>query len=171
MSDAAIASIVSGAVTIFMGLLGFLTLYVKLRYGEKKSEQQSEQVEAKLDQNTIITRAGVEAAIDNARAAVESAQAAAGIAHSVKETTDNISRKLNGGVDTAISDAVSPVQESIATCNNRLSALDAKLEELSKYVHQRNHDILNAMQVLANNAAVHSNRLDSLACTVLKEKK
>lgn len=52
MSDAAITSIVSGAVTVFMSLIGFFTLWAKLRYGVQKVEEASH----KVDENTVLTK-------------------------------------------------------------------------------------------------------------------
>lgn len=52
MSDAAIASIVTGFVTVMLSLIGFLTLWAKLKYGEKKVEA----VSTKIDANTALTK-------------------------------------------------------------------------------------------------------------------
>lgn len=51
MSDAAVATLVSGVVTIVTMLVGFLTLWVKLKYGVEKTKD----VESKVDHNTALT--------------------------------------------------------------------------------------------------------------------
>lgn len=58
MSDAAIASVVTGLVTVVTLITGFLTLWVKLRYGVEKAEEaatKAKLVEHKIDTNTQIT--------------------------------------------------------------------------------------------------------------------
>lgn len=72
MSDAAITAIVSGLITITTMVIGFLTLWVKLKYGADKAEEASEHaaravvkaeeaavkaicVEDKIDANTALT--------------------------------------------------------------------------------------------------------------------
>lgn len=65
MSDAAVANLITGAVTITTLVVGFLTLWVKLRYGVKKAEEVSvkaESVENKIDHNTILTQEAKDAA-------------------------------------------------------------------------------------------------------------
>ena len=74
MSDGAIATIVTGLITITMTVIGFLTLWLKLRYGVTKAEETAEKVhtvEKKLDANTVMTAAGVNAASTKADAIVE----------------------------------------------------------------------------------------------------
>ena len=51
MSDAAIANIVTGVVTVATIVSGFLTLWAKLKYGVHKVEETS----AKVDVNTQLT--------------------------------------------------------------------------------------------------------------------
>lgn len=58
MSDAAIASIVTGLVTVTTLIVGFLTLWVKLRYGESATRKVGEKVE----ENTEITTEAKDAA-------------------------------------------------------------------------------------------------------------
>lgn len=53
MSDAAITTIVTGIVTIAMSTIGFLTLWVRLKYGEKETRA----VKEKVAENTDITAA------------------------------------------------------------------------------------------------------------------
>lgn len=58
MSDGAIVTVMTGVVTIVMGVIGFLTLWVKLKYGVERADEAAEnaqKVEKKLDENTKIT--------------------------------------------------------------------------------------------------------------------
>ncbi len=103
MSDAAIASIVTGIVTVATLLIGFLTLWVKLRYGEEKTDK----VEKKIDDNTVLTKAATVAAAQSAAVAVETATES-------RKATAEIAKKLNGGVDSAIEHAVKPLRDAFA---------------------------------------------------------
>lgn len=144
MSDAAIANIVTGLVTITVTIVGFLTLWIKLKYGVKKTEDVEAKaitVEEKLDANTIITKAASEAAVKSAVTAARSATES-------KEATAAIAAKLNGGVDAAIEAAVAPL-------HRRIDEHMGKLKELTDYVHQRNHDMMTALQI-------HANRLETV---------
>ena len=58
MSDAAITALVSGLVTITTIVVGFLTLWVKLKYGAEKVDY----VAQKLDANTELTSEAKDAA-------------------------------------------------------------------------------------------------------------
>lgn len=51
MSDGAIASITAALITITTMVIGFMTLWVKLKYGVKTAES----VETKVDHNTAMT--------------------------------------------------------------------------------------------------------------------
>lgn len=137
MSDAAIVSIVTGVVTV-------VVLWLKLRYGvEAKADQLTKQVEektnaiattaaaveTKIDTNTQITRAGASAAVVTAKSAADAAVA-------TKVVADQINSKINGGIDGAVATAIAPIRKDV--------------DELSVYVHQRNHDLLNSLQTLTN---------------------
>lgn len=81
MSEANIAAIittvVTGAVTITTLVIGFLTLWVKLKYGVEKAEEaatKAQVVEGKIDNNTVITTAASIAAATNADNAAKMAE-------------------------------------------------------------------------------------------------
>ena len=74
MSDAAVTSIVTGVITIASMLIGFMTLWVKVRYGIDKAEAASVEatkqaivkatdVEKKIDNNTVISTSARDAAV------------------------------------------------------------------------------------------------------------
>lgn len=121
MSDAAIANVVTGLVTITTLIIGFLTLWVKLKYGVEKAEetvkktealaQKTESVAIKIDANTEATLAGNQAAATNARHAATAASHAATVVAEVKES---INKKLNGGMDHAIDAAIKPIRDALA---------------------------------------------------------
>ena len=127
-------------------VVGFLTLWLKLKYG----------VEKKVDDNTILTKAG----IASADVAAEKAEVAANEASVV-------AGKMNGGIDAAVAAAIEPLrnevrahaakdEENMREVRAALAefASNTKLEEFAEYVRGRNHDILNTLnaQVLATNA-------------------
>ncbi len=63
MSDAAISSLVTGLITVTTMVVGFLTLWVKLRYGTQMAEKaasKAAEVEDKIDANTVLTVKGGE---------------------------------------------------------------------------------------------------------------
>lgn len=117
MSDAAIAAIVTGLVTITTMVTGFLTLLIKLKYAQSSTEDM-------ISDNTEITKAGTAAAVETAKSAVEAAA-------DTKQLAEGINKKLNGGVDSAIEAAVAPLRD--------------KMEEVTQYVHKRNHEIIDVI--------------------------
>lgn len=146
MSDGAVTVVVAGVVQIVVLIVGFLTLWVKLRFDSNKVEEVSkktEVVERKLDNNTALTKAGTEAAAKSAIVAVESAARAQIATESMAET---LTSKLNGGIDSAIAAAVDPLKETFVT--------NTRFEEFVAYIRQRNHDVLNAIAVQSNKIAL-----------------
>lgn len=106
MSDPAIATIVTGLVTITTMIVGFLTLWVKLRYG----------VESKITANTELTRAGTATATANAKIAASAASIAA---EKAVLTENKITSMLNGELDTRMRGIV---KESFDVLNTTFSA-------------------------------------------------
>jgi hypothetical protein len=88
MTDATIANIVTATVTIVTMVIGFLTLWVKLKYGVDKVQK----VEDKLDDNTKVTKDGNVAAESHAKAAVTAAENAA-------TKAETLSSQLNGKLE------------------------------------------------------------------------
>ena len=138
MSDAAIASIVTGIVTMTTIVVGFLTLWLKLRYGEGKTEalaKKAEVVENKIDNNTLLTKAAGTAAVQNAHNA---AVAANETKEATQNIADTISKKLNGGLDHAIETVIKPIrealQEHVEHNNRNMNELRAALEDLKRRV-------------------------------------
>ena len=158
MSDAAIATVITGLVTVTTIVIGFLTMWVKVKYGNdqtRRMAERTESVESKIDDNTRITQAG-------ARSAVINAQAASNAAISAKEATDtlseNVNRKLNGGLDHAINSALEPIKrlledhdEERKDIRSIVETLKQQVAEHTEYTHRRNHDMQNSMQAQSNN--------------------
>lgn len=112
-----------------------------------------EEVKEKIDHNTVITREGTAVAATNAAVAAVSAAESKAATH---EMSKSLEKKLNGGIDAAVAQAVDPMKKI-------LDEHTSKIEELNQYVHKKNHDLLDAMQV-------QSTKLDSLIL-LLKEQK
>ena len=141
MTDASIVHILTNVVTITAMITGFLTLWVKLKYSAQKAKEavaRAEIVEHKIDENTEITKEGTRAAATNAKEAAVTARVAADKASMAANKAVEIAEKVDGG-------------------------FDAKMKEFSGYVHQRNHDILDAMQT-------HTNMLKILMVRLEEEK-
>lgn len=170
MSDAAIATIVTGVCSIVTTLVGFLIVWIKLKYGvEKKADEAAKKagvVEQKLDDNTRITVAGAESATTNAKVAAQAATSA-------KASTEAISKKLNGGIDAAIKEGVQPVLDTLHAHADTLQThieddkkvaeeIRGKFDELTEYVHNRNHDMLDALQTHANKLELISRKIDQV---------
>jgi hypothetical protein len=121
MSDAAVTAVVAGAVNIVGMVIGFLTLWMKVKYGAEKAaaavtkaEAAEETLGRKIDDNTKITQAGADA----------------------------VARKLNGGLDQALAEATAPI-------NERLAQNEQKIAELADYHHKAKHDLANALDKLS----------------------
>ena len=99
MSDSAVMVLVSGLITITTMIVGFLTLWVKLKYGADKVEKQVDVIGKKVDANTEVTLAGTSEASYNARVAAKTASVAATKVH-------EINTKLNGELDEKIAKIV-----------------------------------------------------------------
>ena len=132
MSDAAVATIVSGMITIVTLIIGFFTMLIKLKYAKEA-----------VDANTELTKAGTEAAASNAKEAAVAAS-------SVVLTTDSINKKLNGGLHSTINEAIQP----------ELKTIQDKFDALASYVHQRNHDVLDGMQLLSTQMTLLARKLE-----------
>ena len=109
MSDAGIATIVTGLITVTTMIIGFLTLWLKLRYG----------VERKIDVNTAMTAEQGSISTTNARAAVHAAKAAA-------SATEALATQLNGKLDERITLIVKSHVEPIVAIIREHSAQDDK---------------------------------------------
>lgn len=125
----------------------------------------SKAVEAGLAENTRITKHGSTVAGDNAKqAAVVAEQAAnevkevANVAAETKTAIDGISKKLNGGIDDAITKAVMPIKTALdvhtAKDAQDIKEVNDKLDRLEKYVHESNHDRNDILQNMVNDVSL-----------------
>lgn len=119
MSDAAIASIVTGVVTVVTMVVGVITLWLKLKYNVEKVEK----LENKLDANTSITQSG----IADAKTAADSAAQA-------KETVDKINSKLNGGIDSALAPLQKTLEEHVKSDEEFMIEMREALSDLKKKI-------------------------------------
>ncbi len=122
MSEGAITTIVTGAVTIATLICGVITLWLKSGVNARK-----------IDENTAATVAGADAATSNAKLAATTAAEAKTTA---RETKEAVVGKLNGGIDAAIALSLNPV----------LIRLD-KLEEYNRSSSHRLFDAINAVHL------------------------
>lgn len=146
MSDAAIIAIAAG----FAQVIGLFALWIKLHYGVEQAmetKRKAETIDRKLDENTTITRAGTAAAATTALAAASSAEDAR---VATKTMQESLNQKLNGGIDAAINAAVAPMREALEQNQANIKDVTGRFDDLTRYVHQRNHDVLDAMGVLSN---------------------
>lgn len=118
----------------------------------------------KLDINTKITKAGVKVAANNARDAVAAAVDAKEAVTEAKEATTamaaDVSKKLNGGLDHRMAQAIHPLKVTLQEHQMVITELmeehakdmadvKSRFDEMSKYIHQRNHDILDKFSTTA----------------------
>lgn len=98
-----------------------------------------------ITENTRITKHGSTVAGENAKEAAEATK-------ETKQAVEGINKKLNGGIDDAVMKAIKPLQVCLDAHVEKdakdLAEIKTKFDELFKYAHDRNHDMLNAMQTL-----------------------
>lgn len=102
MTDATIANIVTATVTIVTMVVGFLTLWVKLKYSVEKVQK----VEDKLDDNTRVTRAGNVLTESSAKAAATHAATAAAKAEAL---SSQLNGKLEERMEALIKQQLEPI--------------------------------------------------------------
>lgn len=175
MSDAAITTIVSGVITAVLTLvpmvIGFLTLWVRLKYGVEKAEEAAKKakaVEEKIDNNTQLTKEGTEAATANAKKAADAVTQAAEKTEAADkkklEILQEIAEQTNGmlgqNVKDAVSAAIHPLQSQLTEhdkicdddrtkINQVISIMDTRLTTIEKYAHESRHDLDDALQTQA----------------------
>lgn len=127
MSDATIATVVTGFVTVVTILVGFLTTWVKLKYGEERADKKATEVERKVDANTALTRAGTERAATNANVAASAAGEA------VKKV-EEIVVQLNGRLEDRIIAIVKAYIEPMTTALHQHAIKDDENMAEIRYV-------------------------------------
>ena len=91
MSDSAVATIVAGIITVVTMVIGFLTLWVKLKYAGSKAEEAADKaviVEKKIDDNTATTKS-VDAKTDTIVGQTN------GVLTQMRALIDNISERVS----------------------------------------------------------------------------
>ena len=127
MSDTAIASLVTGIVTVTTMIIGFLTLWVKLKYGVETAEKvakKTEIVEAKLDNNTVITKAGNMAA---ASAVVTATTVANAAANSIDSIASQLNGKLEDKIISIVKSHTEPILKSVDEIRKSVSDIRNKV--------------------------------------------
>lgn len=134
LTDSQVTTVVTGLVTIFLSLIGFLTLWVKLRYGVNKAEEavvnaraSAQTLERKIDETSIVAtqvKDHVTSCDDRYRALSEA------IAHH-----DN--RLL------ALETQVTSIQTGMA-------AVDKSVEAVTDNIRSTRHEIRGSLQTITN---------------------
>lgn len=124
MSDAAITSIVTGLVTIGLSAIGFLTLWIKLKYGVQKVE----------DANTKIDAAAVQV------------QANTDLTTKTKDMAETVNRKLNGGLDNAVHVIITGAVGSLR--DELLQKIDANTTIIESHMIDDEHNMAEIREAL-----------------------
>ncbi len=146
--DATGWSIIIGA--IFLGLTQ-LTQMILSYLRDRNAALKVQEVNDKVEANTLITKHQGQEAIRSAKDAVRSASDAKVATH---ELDRKLEGKLNGGIDAAIKEGIAPLQQALAehaaNDEKNLKEINEKIEILDKYSHDRNHDMLGALSTINN---------------------
>jgi DNA repair ATPase RecN len=134
MSDAAMASLVTGSVTIVTLVIGFLTLWIKLKYGVVKAEEAANNAQR------------VEGKIDNAATAAQ--VVAKNLAHNT-ELTSRIEKQTNGPL-TAKLDLIEDHSARIAALEGKVESIKNTLDGMSKNLDSTRHELRGHLQTITN---------------------
>lgn len=103
-----------------------------------KSKQAMKENKEELQENTRITQYG--------------STVAGKTAQETQKAVEGLNKKLNGGIDDAVQKGIEPLRIALDLHTEKdakdLAEIKTRFEELFKYAHDRNHDMLNAMQTL-----------------------
>lgn len=135
MSDAAITAIVAGLVNVATLLAAFLTLWLKLKYSEKKAEElavktdsiesKTDSVEQKIDENTHLTVQAREAT------------------HRFREHTEACDDRLN-----KLNKTLSDHDSRIIALEAQMVALRISMETIDKNVNSTRHEMRGHLQTI-----------------------
>lgn len=142
MSDAAVVTLVSGLVTVTTIVTGFLTLWIKIKYGVEKAQEAADTanvvegkmnaVEGKVDENTLITER------------IEK-QTNGPLTQKVAE----LERKFNGRVSQIEDHAI-----RVNALEVRIERVMLSIDSLSKNADSTRHEMRSLMQTMINNQAL-----------------
>lgn len=132
MSDAAVASIITGLVSISTTIVGLLTLWIKVKYGVQKMEETG----TKLDANTVITHEAKEAATKASE-------------HS--KACDHERAK--------IFELLSEHENRIANLETQIGILKNSVESVSKNIDSTRHEMRGHLQTLTNKLDIIGSRI------------
>lgn len=136
MSDAAVATIVGAAVNIIGMVVGFLTLWVKLKYGVQKAEEaatKAQVVETKIDRNTDITTEAKDAA-------------AAGRAHA----------DICGEEIKRLSQAAIEHHGRISALETQMAAIKGSMDAANKNIDSTRHEMRGHLETVARKLDIMS---------------
>lgn len=150
MSDAAITAIVSGVITVATMVTGFLTLWIKLKYGADKAEEASEhaqkavnkaeetakEVTGKIDANTALTAEVKEVATKASEHAI---------------TCDEEKVKMMK--------VITEHESRIVSIEAQMAAMKASVEGVSRNIDSSRHEMRGHLQTLTNKLDLMSARM------------
>jgi uncharacterized coiled-coil DUF342 family protein len=143
MSDAAVTTIVTGLVTIIISVVGFLTMWVKLKYGAGEAVKAAHNVQR------------VESKIDKAATAAE--VVATNLAHNT-ELTSRIEKQTNGPLSEKL--------ELIEDHSTRIAALEAKVEGVKATIDTVNKNLDSTRHEVRGHLQTLSGKLDLIGMTI-----
>lgn len=152
ISDAGTVSIVTGCVTVFTMFFAWLTLWLKLKYGEEKVVKNTEEVvknTQKVEQNTEKLDQNTEKLDQNTQLTVEAKQAA----EVFKGHSDACTAEI-----TALSKTSLEHHARIQALEVQVSAMKVTIEAVDKNLSSTRHEMRGHLQAVMN-------KLDILAAT------
>ena len=144
-------------------IVAAIVTYIKSRAEMAKNSEA-------IAENTRITKHGSTVAGENAKEAKSAAQEAVAVAkevtHAVDGMNQEVSKKLNGGIDDAIQKGIAPVKDILAAHTAQdakdLAEVKKSFEALEKYVHESNHEMDTTLQIIVNGNALILRRLANM---------
>ncbi len=141
MSDSAITTIASSIVTVILGLIGFATLWLKIKYGTEQAEKAAVKAEIAVAQAVVV-----EKKIDNNTV----------ISTEAKHAAQNAERQTNGvmtGYDSHIASLVERTeahQNRIAALESQIITLQSAVDSVNKNVDSTRHEFRGSLQTITN---------------------
>lgn len=155
MSDAAVAAVVTGVVTVTTMVVGFLTLWVKLKYGVEITKEASEHAK----KVTVKAEESVKKAEESAKKAEESVIT---VSNKIDRNTE-LTVEVKEVATKASEHAISCDEEKVRLFNlihdheSRIASIEAQIvtvkmatEAVSKNLDSTRHEMRGHMQTMAN---------------------
>lgn len=138
MSEAAILTVVSGVVTVTTLIIGFLTLWLKLRYGIIKAEEaayKAENVEQKIDRNSSAISDKLD---HNTMVTTEAKNAAVKAEHQTNGVMKHYQERINDH------------DSRIGALEAQISAMKESVAVVAKNIDTTRHEMRGHLQTITN---------------------